>query len=150
MVRRCDKFCRDILVMFVAQCTMVKRSAVHSGKKWCIREFTESILTVSSQVVEPFDVTLVVQMSMARLQILETICLHWKGKNQQQFFFMTPLPGGICFHFVHCMRRGTLWRCCDHCIAICVFWFWCCRSHQFGSVHVWQWSTTVPELCAQL
>ena len=57
------------------------------------------ITTVCWQVVEPFDVTLVVQMSMARLQMIETICLHWKGKNQQQVFFTKPSPGDICFLF---------------------------------------------------
>ena len=57
------------------------------------------ITTVCWQVVEPFDVTLVVQMSMARLQMIETICLHWKGKNQQQVFVTTPSPGDICFLF---------------------------------------------------
>ena len=60
--------------------------------------------TVFWQVVEPSDVTLVVQMSMARLHIIETISRQWKGKNGQQVFFMTPLPGGICFYFVHWMR----------------------------------------------
>ncbi|XP_078346641.1 xylosyl- and glucuronyltransferase LARGE1-like [Oculina patagonica] len=32
-----------------------------------------------SQVVEPSDVTLVVQLSIDRLQMIETICLHWEG-----------------------------------------------------------------------
>ena len=29
---------------------------------------------------------------MDRLQMIETICLHWEGKNGQQVFFMTPHP----------------------------------------------------------
>lgn len=32
-----------------------------------------------SQAVEPSDVTLVVQLSIDRLQMIETICLHWEG-----------------------------------------------------------------------
>lgn len=32
-----------------------------------------------SPVVEPFDVTLVIQLSIDRLQMIETLCLHWEG-----------------------------------------------------------------------
>jgi len=32
-----------------------------------------------SAVVDPFDVTLVVQLSIDRLQMIETLCLHWEG-----------------------------------------------------------------------
>ena len=58
---------------------------------------TKFIVIVVWQVVEPSDVTLIVHMSMARLQIIETICLHWKGKKEQLVFFITLLPRGHLF-----------------------------------------------------
>lgn len=36
------------------------------------------------QAVEPSDVTLVVQLSIDRLQMIETICLHWEGKSESE------------------------------------------------------------------
>lgn len=41
------------------------------------------ISIVIVQEVEPFDVTLVVQLSVDRLQMVETLCLHWEGKAVQ-------------------------------------------------------------------
>lgn len=49
------------------------------------------------QVVDPSDVTLVVQLSIDRLQMIETICLHWEGKDWQQVLFATPPPGELFF-----------------------------------------------------
>ena len=44
--------------------------------------FGISLLDISMfcQVEDPFDVTLVVQLSIDRLQMIETLCLHWEGK----------------------------------------------------------------------
>ena len=44
--------------------------------------FGISLLYISMfcQVEDPFDVTLVVQLSIDRLQMIETLCLHWEGK----------------------------------------------------------------------
>ena len=46
------------------------------------RSFGISLLYISMfcQVEDPFDVTLVVQLSIDRLQMIEILCLHWEGK----------------------------------------------------------------------